>query len=279
MYLRPHTLLDACEALAAAPAVVLAGGTDFYPALGDRPPPARIVDISRVAGLSGIDRRADHVRIGAGTAWSRIVSADLPPCLEALRAAAREVGSVQIQNAGTIGGNLCNASPAADGVPPLLSLDASVELATRAGTRIVPLAEFLLGNRRTVRGADELLTAILVPMDLAEARSAFVKLGARRYLVISIVMVAALVLVEDGRVREARVAVGSCSAVARRLPALEAALRGHPVGPDGLSFQVRPEHLAPLTPIDDVRATAAYRDEAALALVGRALDLCLEPAR
>jgi CO/xanthine dehydrogenase FAD-binding subunit len=174
-----------------------------------------------------------------------------------------------------VAGNLCNASPAADGMPPLLALDAEVELVSKTGKRRMPLAEFIVGNRKTQRRADELLTAVMVPRVIEDAASAFVKLGARRYLVISISMVAAVVLLDDaGRVADARVAVGSCSAVARRLPELEGELVGAAVR-EGLGRRVRPEHLQSLSPIDDVRATAEYRMDASLTLVQRALNACV----
>jgi CO/xanthine dehydrogenase FAD-binding subunit len=187
------------------------------------------------------------------------------------------VGSVQIQNRGTVAGNLCNASPAADGVPPLLALDAELELTSYTGSRRMSLAEFLIGNRKTLRRADELLTAVWLPRRIEDARSSFLKLGARRYLVISISMVAAVMLVESGHVVAARVAVGSCSAVARRLFSLESSLIGAPIR-DGMSAFVLPEHLTSLSPIDDVRATADYRLDASLTLVRRAIDSCLEAA-
>jgi len=174
-----------------------------------------------------------------------------------------------------VAGNLCKASPAADGVPPLLALDAEVELVSKAGVRRMPLADFIVGNRKTRRKPDELLTSVMVPRELEDASSTFVKLGARRYLVISISMVAAVVQVRDRRVLAARIAVGSCSAVARRLRALEGELVGVSVG-DRLSGVVRPDHLALLSPIDDVRATAEYRMDASLRLVQRALNSCVE---
>jgi CO/xanthine dehydrogenase FAD-binding subunit len=154
-------------------------------------------------------------------------------------------------------------------------LDAEVELVSKAGARRMPLAEFIVGNRKTRRRADELLTAVLVPRVVENAASAFVKLGARRYLVISISMVAAVVLLDEaGRVADARAAVGSCSAVARRLRELEGELVG--AAPrEGLGRRVRQEHLQPLSPIDDVRATAEYRMDASLTLVQRALNACV----
>jgi CO/xanthine dehydrogenase FAD-binding subunit len=191
---------------------------------------------------------------------------------DCLKQAAREVGGVQIQNCGTLVGNLCNASPAADGVPPLLALDAAVELASARGTRVLPLGEFLLGNRRTACAPDELVTAVLVPRPAQDARSVFLKLGARRYLVISIAMVAAAVAVDpERRITRAAVAVGACSSVAVRLESLERDLAGRHLAP-GIGALVTAAHLAPLAPISDVRGTAAYRRDAAATLVARALE-------
>ena len=269
--------VDVAEAatMKRAGAQVLAGGTDVYQAQVGRPFVGSVVDISGLAELHGIEATDRGWRIGALTRWADMAAADLPPCFDGLRAAARDVGGIQVQNAGTIGGNLCTASPAADGVPNLLALDASVELTSPSGRRVVPIEDFLTGYRATALGGDELLTAVLVPREGEDARAAFLKLGLRRYLVISVVMVAAVVaLDESGLVRFARVAVGACSPVAVRLRRLEDELRGRPAGE--LAAAVTPEHLADLTPIDDVRATAAYRLRAATILVRRALDRCGE---
>ena len=275
MYLRPTTIDEAIGALVSRGGRILAGGTDFFPAQGDRPVTDSVLDISGIGALKGIRVEADHIRIGACTTWSEIIAAELPPAFDGLKAAAAEVGAWQIQNLGTIAGNLCNASPAADGVPPLLALDAMVELAGPMGTRLLPLDQFILGPRRTALAADEIVVAIRVPRRLEHARARFMKLGGRRYLVISIVMVAAQVACDpQGRVAEARVAVGSCSAVACRLTRLEQALVGAEAA-KGLAALVLDRHLEPLRPIDDVRATAAYRLDAARTLVGRTLDVCL----
>ncbi len=277
LFLRPKTLDEAVLQLTTPGIQVLSGGTDFYPALGERVASEPVIDISGLRELRGVARAGDFFRIGGLTTWTDIIRAPLPRCFDALKSAAREVGSVQIQNRGTVAGNLCNASPAADGVPPLLALDAEVELASSAGSRRMPLAEFIVGNRKTQRRSDELLTAVWVPRTLEDARSSFLKLGARRYLVISISMVAVIVLVDGGRVAGARVAVGSCSAVARRLLLLERDLIGASVR-DGLGARVTSAHLAPLSPIGDVRATAEYRLDASLTLVRRALNSCVEVA-
>lgn len=269
-YLRPERLEDAVAALRDGAWTLLAGGTDHYPARVTAQRREDILDITGLAGLRGIADAGDHFRIGALACWTDIVESGLPACFDGLRRAAREVGGMQIQNRATIAGNLCNASPAADGVPPLLTLDAAVELASADGVRVLPLGDFILGNRKTARRPDELVAAILVPKPAHPARSAFLKLGARRYLVISIVMVAGLLEVKDGNVAAARIAVGACSAVAQRLPLLEAALVGQKAGP-GLAGLVAQEHLAGLAPIDDIRADAGYRRDAALVLVRRCL--------
>lgn len=267
-YLRPTSLDEALQALA-RPWTVLAGGTDFYPARVGRAIDENVLDIGGIAVLRGIAAGPDGWRLGATTTWSELLEAELPLLFDGLKQAAREVGGRQIQNAGTIAGNLCNASPAADGVPPLLALDATVELAGRAGTRRLPLASFITGNRRTVLAPGELLVAIHVPKPARDARSAFLKLGARRYLVISIAMAAATLEIEDRRVAAARIAVGSCSAVAQRLPALEAALVGATV--ESLAARVEASQLTPLSPIDDVRGGAGYRLDASVTLLRRLL--------
>lgn len=275
-YLRPASLDEALAALARTRYLVLAGGTDVFPAHVERPLQDAVLDLSAIAALRGIVVDAGSVRIGATTTWSDIVRAELPPALHGLQVAAREVGGVQIQNAGTVAGNLCNASPAADGVPALLALDAQIELASRAGQRRVPLEQFITGVRKTACAADELVTAIRLPARSPRARSDFRKLGARRYLVISVAMVAVVLDIDgQGSIDYAGVAVGACSPVARRLPALEAKLHGRRRD-EQLCDLVTPDDLRPLAPIDDVRATAAYRNDAALELVRRALRGCCE---
>ena len=276
LYLKPKTLNEAVSLLASAGGQILAGGTDFYPALGDRLPPGQVVDITALGEIRGISKDQEWIRIGGLTTWTEVIRAPLPRCFDALKNAAREVGSVQIQNRGTVAGNLCNASPAADGVPPLLALDAEVELASTTGNRRMLLAQSLAGKRKTMRRSDEILAAVLIPRRMEDASSVFLKLGARRYLVISISMVAAVVQADDaGRVAEAHIAVGSCSATAQRLSALEKDLVGQPAKV-GIGAVVRPEHLQILSPIDDIRATADYRRDASLILVQRALEACVE---
>ncbi|APH74633.1 FAD binding domain-containing protein [Aquibium oceanicum] len=269
-YARPASSDEALALLSEGEWRVLAGGTDFYPAQGARPITEDVLDINGIDALRGIRETDGHIVIGARTTWTDVLRHDLPPAFDALKMAAREVGSVQIQNAGTVAGNLCNASPAADGVPALMILDAEVELSSKGGVRDLALADFVLGNRRTARRPDELLTAIRIPKTSTTGTSHFLKLGARRYLVISIAMVAVRIdLAGDGSIGSAAVAVGACSPVARRLGGLEQVLAG--AAPDEIAGRVEARHFEELTPIDDVRGSAGYRKEAARELVLRAL--------
>jgi len=270
-YLRPARLDDALVALGTHPWTVLAGGTDFYPGRVGKPVDVDVLDITRIADLRGIEVTAGGVRIGATATWSELIAAELPDVCGGLKAAAREVGGVQIQNTGTVAGNLCNASPAADGVPALLALGAEVELRSGRGARRLPLGEFVLGSRKTARRPDELVVAVHLPAWPQGAKGVFLKLGHRRYLVISIVMVAACVALDAvGRIARCAIAVGACSAAAQRLSSLEARIVG--MKPDAAVASVAANDLAGLTPIDDVRGSAAYRRDAALTLVRQAIE-------
>ncbi|TAK00672.1 MAG: xanthine dehydrogenase family protein subunit M [Chloroflexota bacterium] len=291
-YLRPAELPAALEALAQGvaegrPRVVVAGATDHYPARVGRVTDEDVLDVSALAAFRGIREVEGGWWIAAGATWTQLAEQPLPACFDGLQRAAVAIGGLQIQNRATIAGNVCNASPAADGVPNLLVLDAVVELASVRGARRVPVGEFVVGNRATVRAPDELVTGLFVPDPAAAigaaagapgrkdefvASSTFLKLGARAYLVISIAMVAAVVVRDAGRrIASARLAVGACSPVARRLPTLEAELAGRTLEP-GIGDLVRADHLTALSPIDDVRGTAGYRRASALVLVRRALE-------
>ncbi len=269
-YFQPSTLDAALAALSMRPAhspyTPLAGGTDYYPAQVTNPPAEAVLDISALPNLRQIQSLPDYWWIPCLATWTDLIETPLPPAFDALKQAATQVGGRQIQNVGTLAGNVCNASPAADGIPCLLALDATVVLASVAGTRTLPLHDFLRGPRQTARRPDELLLGFRVPRMHEFAHSTFLKLGARRYLVISIASVAAVIARDTGnRITHARIAVGSCSATAQRLPQLEQAL----IGTAG-DLPARPD-LSPLAPIDDIRATAAYRHHAVGVLLRRAI--------
>jgi CO/xanthine dehydrogenase FAD-binding subunit len=256
-YHNPTDLTLALEIAAQGGGQILAGATDVYPTAKQGEIPPYFLDVTRISGISGITQGDESYRIGATTTWTQIAKTDLPPAFDALKQAALEVGSIQIQNAGTIAGNICNASPAADGMPPLLALGALVELASSArGTRVLPLEEFVLGVRKTALADDELVTAIIIPAPPAGAKSAFEKLGSRRYLVISISMVAAVIdCAANGKISDARIAVGSCSPVALRLSNLERDLIGKRLE----DIEINESHLSSLSPITDVRGSGSYR--------------------
>ncbi len=296
-YFRPDKLEESLHLLAGQPLRVVAGATDVYPArvaqrAWAQPVEESWLDITAIESLKGISRTAFGWKLGSLVTWSELVQEDLPACFDCLKAAAVEVGGMQIQNRATIAGNLCNASPAADGVPPLLCLDALVELASEKGNRVLPVHEFILGNRSTARRHDELLTAIVIPDLPAASRddsqdgfldelvdSRFFKLGARKYLVISIVMAAGIVSWDKQRnLRDCRFAVGSCSPVAMRLPELENELAGLNLddiarGKIKLQELIGDHHVSALTPIDDVRADAGYRREAARSCLLELLEM------
>ncbi|MEM6385512.1 MAG: FAD binding domain-containing protein [Pseudomonadota bacterium] len=267
-YHRPKILGDALALLAEGTPRIAAGCTDLFPATERKVLPGAILDISGIRQLRGVSQHKGGVTIGATTTWADIISAPLPPAFDGLKQAAREVGARQIQARGTIAGNLCNASPAADGVPVLLTLDAEVELQSLRGARRLALSDFLRGPRATARAADELVTNIHIPSEATEGSGSFLKLGARSYLVISIAMTAARVVEKNGIVQSAALAIGACSPVATRLPEAEAALVDAPLEP----ARITPALLAPhLAPIDDARADAAYRAKVAAELMRRSL--------
>ncbi len=276
-YFRPQTLKEALDLKAGQDLQVLAGGTDVYPirttreAWGDRTT-RDVLDISGLLELRAIDKSSGRYRIGCLTTWSDLVKADLPPLFDGLKQAARDVGGMQIQNRGTIVGNICNASPAADGTPCLQAMKARVELTSARGMRTVDLTEFHDGYRSHVCRGDEIVTGLVFDEDDGDLSTGFRKLGSRRYLVISIVMAAGAIRTDaQGRVTMARISVGACSTVATRLTVLEETLKGVPLD-QHISDLVDDYQLSSLQPIDDVRASASYRKEAARVVLKDLLD-------
>lgn len=270
-YFRPTDLKEAVAWLAENKAQVAAGCTDLFAATSGPALSSSTLDVTAIQGLRGIDDDDHHWRIGGATNWTDILRTDLPAAFDGLKAAASKIGSVQIQNAGTIAGNLCNASPAADGVPPLLILEAEVELTSAAGSRTLALGDFILGPRQTALAANEIMTAVLIPKAAGMGNSTFVKLGARKHLVISIAMVAARLVTDAGKITLAAIAVGSCGPVASHLSTVEGFLLGKEAKPTVAEKITDAQVALHLSPIDDVRADRDYRLSAAAELVRRAL--------
>lgn len=269
----PKSLEEAYQILSDRAQKIIAGGTDFYPALGSSPVDFDVLDISQISSMRQVKKdQVGDLHIGALVTWTDIIDADLPDAFDGLKLAAREVGSVQIQNRATIVGNICNASPAADGVPPLLTLGAVVKIGSETGERELPLDSFILDNRRTALEPNELVIGLRIPSSNLASKSDFIKIGARRYLIISIAMIAIRIAVNsDNQISDIAISIGSCSKVAARLYGLEKALIGQNIS-DDLQPIVSDEHFSELSPIDDVRATKEYRIEACRELVLRILE-------
>ena len=273
MYARPKNIEEALSTIASDNWKVLAGGTDLFPSLKEGSVNFNILDISALADLRGIKETQTEWIIGALTTWADLEKTPLPRSFNALLQAGKEVGSIQIQNRGTIAGNLCNASPAADGVPPLLILEAKLDLVSTHGTRTIPLSKFIKGNRKTSRRMDEIVKCIRVPKKKCIGNSAFSKLGAREYMVISIVMTAArLEICQQNRIRESAIAIGACSETAQRMPSIEAAIKGKSI--EEALGAITSEHIASLDPLSDIRAPREYRFYAAQQLIKRTLINC-----
>ena len=273
---RPSSLQDAFDALDALPdAHLLAGGTDFMVEVnfGHRRPPA-VVALRRLPELRGYEIRADEIDIGAGVTWTTI-ERELAGELPALAAAARTVGSPQMRNAATIGGNIATASPAGDGLPVLLAADASLVLASRQGERTVPVAEFITGVKRTALRPGEIITRVLVPR--LSGPQEFLKVGTRNAMVISICCAALLV---DRAGRTVRIGLGSVAPTPVRAPDAEAYIAAE-IDWDALSAPVesvvRFGELVreAVRPISDHRGTAAYRSRAVQVIATRALERSL----
>jgi CO/xanthine dehydrogenase FAD-binding subunit len=280
-YLAPTRLAQALAALAQpGGATVLAGGTDLMPqtnAARVRPAPL-LLNIRRVPGLAGVTRDGDTLVIGALTTIEELRTDDLVHRSAPLLAQACErFASEQIRNAATLGGNLCNASPAGDTLTPLLALDAEVELASLADagevrTRRMPIDRFFAGPGRTERASDELLTAVRVPVASAGQVWHFEKAGTRIGLDISTISIALAARRDtDGALHDVRIALGAVGPVPLRAHAAEALLEGRQPDETLASTAARAAADA-VTPIDDVRASAWYRRELVHNLTRRTIE-------
>jgi len=272
---RPVRWADALEAMAARPDVLpIAGGTDVMVDVNfDRARPAVLLDLTGLAELTGWDTVDGRLRVGAGVPYAEIISG-LGGVLPGLAHAARTVGSPQIRNRGTVGGNLGSASPAGDAHPPLLADGALVELASVRGTRLVPAAEYFTGPKRSVRAADELVAAIHMPP--ADGPRRFAKVGTRNAMVIAVCAFALALRPES---RTVGTGIGSAGPVPLRAPEAEAFLAAELEAGGGWAHGRAPSPAvvarfgelvaAAAAPIDDVRGTAAYRRHALSVLARR----------
>jgi CO/xanthine dehydrogenase FAD-binding subunit len=277
-FLSPRTWEDALSAKAEYPdAVPVAGGTDVMVDLNfDRLRPNALLDLTRIVDLHDWAYEGSTLRVGAGVSYTRVIE-ELRRLTPGLAMAARTIGSPQIRNRGTVGGNLGSASPAGDAHPPLLAAGATVQVASVRGTRAVPIEEFFTGPKRNVLEPDELISAFGVPM--AQGPQQFSKVGTRNAMVIAVASFA--IALDVGRERVGT-GIGSAGPTPLRANEAEGFLEGELTAG---SFWERPRQLAPTTvarfsqlvagaasPIDDVRGTATYRRHALVVMAGRALS-------
>jgi CO/xanthine dehydrogenase FAD-binding subunit len=273
-FLQPTTWTEALAMKAAHhDALPIAGGTDVMVEINfDRHRPAAFIDLTRIAELSEWDHEGDLLRIGAGVTYTRLI-AELGDQLPGLAMASRTVGSPQIRNRGTVGGNLGSASPAGDAHPPLLASGAFVELASVSGTRRLPAKEFYLGPKRSAIKKDELIAAFLI--EPKKGPQQFSKVGTRNAMVIA---VCSFALAIDGERRRIGTGIGSAAPTPVTAGDAERFLAGvideqrlwekrEPVGESALK-RFGELVAAAARPIDDVRGTAAYRLQA-LAVMAR----------
>ena len=249
---------------------LLAGGTDLIPKIKKRAVAADLlIDINRISGLSGIELGKDGLQIGG---LARLAEIEASPLVRekapALTQALQIMACPPIRNRATIAGNLCTASPAADTAPPLLVLNASVRLQGSGGERMVPLAEFFLGPAETVKRPDEILTAVIIPLE--EGRSGFLKLGRRKAFTLSIASAAAFAKTRGGRIEEVRVALGAVAPTPIRGRKVEETLKGKEANEANIA-QAAEWIRSEVKPISDVRASAEYRRDMSYVLTRRVL--------
>lgn len=271
-YVAPSSLSEALKLLRDYQdrAKVLAGGTDLVVRLKKRLAFADvIIDLNRVSDLSFIEPIGDRLHIGGLTRLAQVKES--PMVKEKALALAQAISimaSPPIRNRGTIGGNLCNSSPAADTAPPLLVLDASVKLQSADGERVVPLSQFFVGPEENVARADEILTEVMIPLE--EGNSAFSKLGRRKAFTLSVVSVAAYAMANNGKFDEVRVALGAVAPTPIRSLKVEKALTGGDVSEKTIQKSAELVKME-VNPITDVRASAEYRREMSYVLTKRVL--------
>jgi len=273
----PKTLTEAYDFLEKKGGKVIAGGTDVIPQMSNgRFQTNLLIDISYLSELSYIKQEDDLIQIGGLTNYSLMInSALLQTSAPLLVEAAASVGAIQTQNRGTLGGNIGNASPAGDMLPPLLVLDAVVTLTNRMGERQVPLSEFLLGPGKTALSPGEIIHHISFKKLDPETRSTFIKSGNRKGMAISVVNTAFLIVIDSSEsVEDIRISLGAVAPTPIRCPKAEAVLIGKKIT-QALLEETAAMAATECSPITDIRASADYRRHAAEVLVQRGLQQCL----
>ncbi len=275
-YRRANTLQEACELLEQPSTRVIAGGTDILLRISRTSGPVALVDISSIREMAGICQEKDGIRIGAMTRLADVARAEVfqQAAYQALVQGAIQVGSPQIRNLASIGGNLCNAAPSADTAAPLLALDAVAEITSRKGSRALPLTEFFLGPGKTVLAQGEMLTSIFIPEPAADTSSVYLKHSPRRAMDLAFVGVA--VVLKDAAGRQVAIALSAVAPTPIRVPAAEQAIRQAGEVTGEVLAEAAGLCVEAARPISDVRSTAAYRKEMVKVLSLRALRQVFE---
>jgi len=269
---RPTSLSEALELMGALESVKpIAGGTDLLPLMRDRAVIVEeIVDIQELHELKGITVEDGTLRIGALATLTEVLESPLvAEKAPILREAVGQIGSVQTRNQGTLAGNICNASPAADSAPALMVLGAQARVSSARGVREVPVDEIFAGPKMNSLAKDELVTEILIPELPSGSGAAFEKLGRRRGITLAVVNAAVYLAMDGKKCVDARIALGAIAATPIRLPEVEASYKGKELTPEAIEESSRACY-ALVSPVDDVRASADYRREMACVLVKRA---------
>ena len=270
---RPTSLGEALKLMGALESVKpIAGGTDLLPLMRDRAIAVEdIVDIQGLHELKGITVEDGALRIGALTTLTEVLESPLvAEKAPALREAVSHIGSVQTRNQGTLAGNLCNASPAADSAPALMVLGAQARVISPRGIRMVPVQELFAGPKMNSLGKDEFVTELLIPELPSGSGAAFEKLGRRKGITLAVVNAAAYIAMDGKKCVDARIALGAIAATPIRLPEVEATFISKELTPEAIEESSRACY-ARVSPVDDVRASAEYRREIACVLVKRAI--------
>ena len=270
--LRPPTLVGALEMMSTLDdAMLIAGGTDVVPAFRDLgPKPVHLIDLGLIKELNGIEEENGKILIGPTTTHSQILASKLvEEAAPALHDSARWIGSVQIRNRGTVGGNLCNASPAADSAPPLLVHGAEAHICSLEEGHWIPLQELFKGPKMTVLEKNEILGGLRFPY-VKGAGSSFQRIGRRKGFTLSVVNAAVYAERDGDWLREVRIALGSVAPTPIRAPAVENKIRGRRMSED-LIEEAATASIVVAKPIDDVRGTAEYRKDMVGVLVKRAM--------
>lgn len=278
---RPKTLREALELLQSLEETrPLAGGTDLLILLRDGATRAKhLVDLSQVEELRYIREGDGVIHIGAMTTFSQLLRSKLiAEKAPLLKEASTSTGSIQIRNRGTVGGNLCNASPAADSAPPLLVLDANAAISSIQHTRRIPLAELFAGPKMNSLRPGELLTEIEFRVPPTKSGTSFHKLGRRQSLTLSLVNAAAYLALDGDLCEDARVALGAVASTPLRMLPVEEMLEGRKPS-HGLIQKAASACRDFVDPVDDIRASAEYRREMACVLTRRALTDAWQRAR